>query len=91
MHNAIGLSEELAEIRNAVDGARFLADELASGGLEDRKRELQAPLSPSRPSWRWWNYGCIKSSACCGGRKTRCCCGRRTTMCSPSKPRMQVL
>ncbi|MFL5350684.1 MAG: hypothetical protein ACJ8AT_38425 [Hyalangium sp.] len=47
MHKAISLSAELAEIRNAVEGARFLADELATGGLEDRKRELQAPLTIS--------------------------------------------
>ncbi|HYO52948.1 hypothetical protein [Archangium sp.] len=47
MHKAISLSAEMAEIRNAVEGARFLADELATGGLEDRKRELQAPLTIS--------------------------------------------
>jgi hypothetical protein len=47
MHKAISLSAEFAEIRNAVEGARFLADELATCGLEDRKRELQAPLTIS--------------------------------------------
>jgi hypothetical protein len=47
MHKAISLSAEMAEIRNAVEGARFLADELATGGMEDRKRELQAPLTIS--------------------------------------------
>ncbi len=47
MHKAISLSAEMAEIRNAVEGTRFLADELATGGLEDRKRELQAPLTIS--------------------------------------------
>jgi hypothetical protein len=47
MHKAISLSAEMAEIRNAVEGARFLADELATRGMEDRKRELQAPLTIS--------------------------------------------
>jgi hypothetical protein len=47
MHKAISLSAEMAEIRNAVERARFLADELATGGMEDRKRELQAPLTIS--------------------------------------------
>jgi excisionase family DNA binding protein len=46
MHKAISLSAELAEIRNAVEGARFLADELATGGLEDRKRELTPEGQP---------------------------------------------
>jgi hypothetical protein len=55
MHRAISLRAELAEIRNAVEWARFLADELATGGLEDRKRERASfkPRSPSRPSWCW--------------------------------------
>jgi hypothetical protein len=32
MHKAISLSAELAEIRNSIEGARFLADALATGG-----------------------------------------------------------
>jgi hypothetical protein len=63
MHKAISLSAELAEIRNAVEGTRFLADELATGGLEDWKRELQAPLTISAIR-SWWNCGSIRSSVC---------------------------
>ena len=47
MHKAISLSAETAEVRNAIEGARFLADERATGGMEDRKRKLQAPVRPT--------------------------------------------
>ena len=76
MHKAISLSAELAEIRNAVEGALFLADELATGGLEDRKRELQVPLTISA-ILAWWNCGSIRSSTCCGGGRPAAVVGAR--------------
>jgi hypothetical protein len=88
MHKAISLSAELAEIRNAVEGARFLADELATGGLEDRKRELQAPLTISA-ILVLVKLRLHQVERVLRGRRTRCCCGRRTTTCPPSKPRMR--
>jgi hypothetical protein len=45
MTKAISLSAELSELRNAVEGARFIANALAVSGLEDRQSELRAPLS----------------------------------------------
>lgn len=45
MTKAISLSAELAEVRCAVEGARFLADALATHALNSREQELQAPVS----------------------------------------------
>ncbi len=45
MHKAISLTAELAEVRCALEGARFIADALATHSLDSRERELQAPVS----------------------------------------------
>jgi hypothetical protein len=45
MTKAISLSAELAEVRCAVEGARFIADALATHSLDSREQELQAPVS----------------------------------------------
>ncbi|NTX08011.1 hypothetical protein [Myxococcus sp. CA040A] len=42
---AISLSAELAEVRCAIAGARFIADALATHSLDSREQELQAPVS----------------------------------------------
>jgi hypothetical protein len=42
---AISLTAELAEVRCAVEGARFIADALATHSLDSREQELQAPVS----------------------------------------------
>lgn len=41
----ISLTAELAEVRCAIEGARFLADALATHSLDSREQELQAPVS----------------------------------------------
>lgn len=38
-------SAELAEVRCATEGARFIADALATHSLDSREQELQAPVS----------------------------------------------
>ncbi len=45
MTKGISLSTELVEVRCAIQGARFLADALASHSLHSREQELQAPVS----------------------------------------------
>jgi hypothetical protein len=45
LEKAIRLSAELAEVRCAVEGARFIADALATHSLDSREQELQAPVS----------------------------------------------
>lgn len=45
MTKAVSLSAELAEVRSAVEGARFIADALAARGFDNRQRELQAPVA----------------------------------------------
>jgi len=45
MTKAISLSAELAEVRCAIEGARFIADALATHSLDSREQELQAPVS----------------------------------------------
>ncbi|WP_375757424.1 hypothetical protein [Corallococcus exercitus] len=45
MPKAISLSAELAEVRCAIEGARFIADALATHSLDSREQELQAPVS----------------------------------------------
>ncbi|WP_426754758.1 hypothetical protein [Myxococcus sp. Y35] len=45
MTKGISLSAELVEVRCAIEGARFLADALASHSLDSREQELQAPVS----------------------------------------------
>jgi hypothetical protein len=42
---AISLTAELAEVRCAIEGARFIADALATHSLDSREQELQAPVS----------------------------------------------
>lgn len=44
---AISLTAELAEVRHTLSGARILADALAHDGLENRRQELDAPVSIS--------------------------------------------
>jgi hypothetical protein len=44
---AVSLTAELAEVRCAIEGARFIADALATHSLDSRKQELQAPVSIS--------------------------------------------
>ena len=45
MTKAISLTAELAEVRCAIEGARFIADALATHSLDTREQELQAPVS----------------------------------------------
>src|SRR5262245_11519238 len=45
MTKAISLSAELAEVRCAVEGARFIAGALATHALDSRGQELRAPVS----------------------------------------------
>jgi hypothetical protein len=45
MTKVISLSAELAEVRCAIEGARFIADALATHSLDSREQELQAPFS----------------------------------------------
>ncbi len=45
MTKAISLTAELAEVRCAIEGARFIADALATHSLDSREQELQAPVS----------------------------------------------
>jgi hypothetical protein len=47
MTKAISLTAELAEVRCAIEGARFIADALATHSLDSREQELQAPVSVS--------------------------------------------
>lgn len=47
MTKAISLTAELAEVRCAIEGARFIADALAAHSLDSREQELQAPVSVS--------------------------------------------
>lgn len=42
---AVSLTAELAEVRCAIEGARFIADALATHSLDTREQELQAPVS----------------------------------------------
>jgi hypothetical protein len=42
---AVSLTAELAEVRCAIEGARFIADALATHSLDSREQELQAPVS----------------------------------------------
>lgn len=42
---AVSLSAELAEVRCAIEGARFIADGLATHSMDSREQELQAPVS----------------------------------------------
>jgi hypothetical protein len=42
---AISLTAELAEVRCVIEGARFIADALATHSLDSREQELQAPVS----------------------------------------------
>lgn len=42
---AVSLTAELAEVRCAIEGARFIADALATHSLDSRQQELQAPVS----------------------------------------------
>jgi len=45
MTKAISLTAELAEVRCAIEGARFIANALATHSLDNREQELQAPVS----------------------------------------------
>ncbi|WP_254380220.1 hypothetical protein [Corallococcus exiguus] len=47
MIKAISLTAELAQVRCAIEGARFIADALATHSLDSREQELQAPVSVS--------------------------------------------
>lgn len=42
---AVSLTAELTEVRCAIEGARFIADALASHSLDSREQELRAPVS----------------------------------------------
>jgi len=45
MTKAISLSAELTEVRCAIEGARFIADALATRSLDSEEQELRAPVS----------------------------------------------
>jgi hypothetical protein len=42
---AVSLTAELAEVRCAIEGARFITNALATHSLDSREQELQAPVS----------------------------------------------